>query len=37
VLEDISSWGRRHQRLIVVVVIGAVGVYLVVKGIVDLR
>lgn len=37
VLEDISSWGRRHRRLIVVVVIGAVGVYLVVKGIVDLR
>jgi hypothetical protein len=36
-LERGTAWVRRHQRTIVVVFCGILGLYLVVKGIVDLR
>ncbi|WP_028923836.1 GAP family protein [Pseudonocardia acaciae] len=36
-LERGTAWARRHQRTIVVVFCGVLGLYLVVKGVVDLR
>jgi hypothetical protein len=37
VLERGTAWARRHQRSIVVGFCGILGIYLVWKGIVDLR
>jgi len=36
ILAELGSWARRHRRAIVVVIFGALGVYLVVSGVLDL-